>query len=73
MKTCQICKRKYKGVSCWIFYIYDKQDHPFKIQGKNIIACKECNLNYLSQYFKFTNKDLEDWLEWITTDPVFKS
>lgn len=72
MKTCQMCKREYEGITS-ILFIPDKDySHPFRNKGENFFVCSECNMSYLAQFFKMSNREITEWLNWINTEPLFK-
>lgn len=70
--NCEICKRKSDGIRCIIFhYIKDVfgEAHPGVFHsyptGKHILSCIECNMCYSAQFYKQSNKEIEDWVEWV--------
>ena len=65
MKQCNICNRKYKGITCVIF-VPNEERRAFGLpMGKNLFVCTECNMSYLAQYFDMTNREISDWLKWV--------
>ena len=70
---CQICNEKKEGITCAIYHPEPNQGiilSPLFMKGTHWFVCIECNMCYLSQFMKMSNKGISDWLNWIGREPI---
>lgn len=72
-RECDICNEKKEGTTCLIYHPEPNQgvilSHLF-MRGTNYFVCIECNMCYLAQYMRMTNKEITNWCNWIHQDVI---